>query len=249
MHQQLAAAPILELDALQRVLHRLGLLVEVFEPPVAAGSDGEEYCWLGFMPDDVVEGQGQLVPVFFATQIEYAAVAAKLDLHAPLLRISKVLSQVDDPELREIMEQAQNPASPPAQHAGKSSAQQQGSLRYFMHAFLQQKTLVWDILFASLALQLIGLVTPMLTQVVVDKVIVHHTTSTLIAVGVGLFIAAAFSGCSVISAKACSFISATVSTPTWAIVSSPILPPAFVLVRGTPSGHASSPLAWCRKHT
>lgn len=53
---------------------------------------------------------------------------------------------------------------------------------------------VWrDIVLASLALQLAGLVTPLLTQVVIDKVVVHQAGSTLAAVAVGLGIAIVFS--------------------------------------------------------
>jgi len=46
---------------------------------------------------------------------------------------------------------------------------------------------IWrDVLLASLALQIIGLATPLFTQVIIDKVVVHHTQSTLLAVGVAL---------------------------------------------------------------
>lgn len=45
---------------------------------------------------------------------------------------------------------------------------------------------IWrDVLLASLAIQLVGLITPLFTQVIIDKVIVHQTQSTLIAVAVG----------------------------------------------------------------
>jgi subfamily B ATP-binding cassette protein HlyB/CyaB len=53
---------------------------------------------------------------------------------------------------------------------------------------------VWrDILAASLALQLVGLVTPLFTQVVIDKVVVHQAQSTLVAIGVGLALSIVFS--------------------------------------------------------
>src|SRR5258705_13351876 len=46
---------------------------------------------------------------------------------------------------------------------------------------------IWrDVLIASLAIQLIGLATPLFTQVIIDKVVVHQTQSTLIMVGVAL---------------------------------------------------------------
>src|SRR5262249_43006975 len=54
---------------------------------------------------------------------------------------------------------------------------------------------VWrDVLLASLALQLIALATPLFTQAIIDKVVVHPTQSTLIAFGVAMLIFSAFSG-------------------------------------------------------
>ena len=41
-------------------------------------------------------------------------------------------------------------------------------------------------LLASLAIQIVGLATPLFTQVVIDKVVVHQTQSTLIAIAAGL---------------------------------------------------------------
>src|SRR5258706_1691913 len=43
-----------------------------------------------------------------------------------------------------------------------------------------------DVLLASLACQVVGLITPLFTQVVIDKVVVHQTGSTLIAIAGGL---------------------------------------------------------------
>jgi len=53
---------------------------------------------------------------------------------------------------------------------------------------------IWrDILLASLAIQLVGLGTPLLTQVIIDKVLVHQTLSTLTVVAVALLVFLAFS--------------------------------------------------------
>ncbi|WP_310449475.1 peptidase domain-containing ABC transporter [Sulfuritalea sp.] len=65
--------------------------------------------------------------------------------------------------------------------------------RWFIPELLRYRKVWRDILAASLALQLVGLVTPLFTQVVIDKIVVHQTQSTLIAVGVGLFLALLFS--------------------------------------------------------
>lgn len=58
--------------------------------------------------------------------------------------------------------------------------------RWFWAEFLKHKRVWRDVLLASLFIQLIGLTTPLGTQVVIDKVVVHQTYSTLIAIAVGL---------------------------------------------------------------
>ena len=58
--------------------------------------------------------------------------------------------------------------------------------RWFIPELLKHKRVWRDVLIASLIIQLLALGTPLFTQVVIDKVVVHHTQSTLIAIGVGL---------------------------------------------------------------
>lgn len=65
--------------------------------------------------------------------------------------------------------------------------------RWFVVELLKHKPIWRDVLIASLAIQLMGLATPLFTQVIIDKVVVHHTESTLIAVGVGLALFMIFS--------------------------------------------------------
>ena len=57
---------------------------------------------------------------------------------------------------------------------------------WFSKELLKHKTIWRDVLLASLAIQLVGLVTPLFTQVIIDKVVVHQTRSTLIVLGVAL---------------------------------------------------------------
>lgn len=61
--------------------------------------------------------------------------------------------------------------------------------RWFIPELLKHRRVWRDVLVASLFIQLLGLATPIFTQVVIDKVVVHRTQSTLavIAVGMGLF--------------------------------------------------------------
>jgi len=58
--------------------------------------------------------------------------------------------------------------------------------RWFWHELLKHKRVWRDVLAASLFIQLIGLTTPLFTQVIIDKVVVHQTQSTLIAIAIGL---------------------------------------------------------------
>jgi subfamily B ATP-binding cassette protein HlyB/CyaB len=58
--------------------------------------------------------------------------------------------------------------------------------RWFYPEFLRHKTIWREVLMASFAIQLMALATPLCTQIIIDKVIPHYTTSTLIVVGVAL---------------------------------------------------------------
>lgn len=60
--------------------------------------------------------------------------------------------------------------------------------RWFIPELLKHKQIWRDVFIASLIIQLIGLATPLFTQVVIDKVVVHQTQSTLIVIGVGMLI-------------------------------------------------------------
>src|SRR5204863_3675268 len=58
--------------------------------------------------------------------------------------------------------------------------------RWFWSELLKHKRIWRDVLAASLFIQLLALATPLFTQVVIDKVVVHQTTNTLIVIAVGL---------------------------------------------------------------
>ena len=55
-------------------------------------------------------------------------------------------------------------------------------LAWFVPELLRHRGVWRDVLAASLVMQLIGLAAPLLTQVVIDKVVVHHSQSTLAAI-------------------------------------------------------------------
>ena len=64
--------------------------------------------------------------------------------------------------------------------------------KWFVPELLRHRRIWREVLLASLAIQLVGLATPLFTQVVIDKVVVHQTESTLWVVGLGLAMFMAF---------------------------------------------------------
>jgi len=65
--------------------------------------------------------------------------------------------------------------------------------KWFVPELLKHKSIWRDVLLASLAIQVMGLATPLFTQVIIDKVIVHHTMNTLYVVVFALFMFMSFS--------------------------------------------------------
>lgn len=65
---------------------------------------------------------------------------------------------------------------------------------WFVPALLKHKSVWRDVILASAAIQLLALATPLFTQVVIDKVIVHQTTNTLVVIGIALIAVMAFTG-------------------------------------------------------
>jgi subfamily B ATP-binding cassette protein HlyB/CyaB len=63
---------------------------------------------------------------------------------------------------------------------------------WFVPELLKHKHVWRDVLLASLALQLVALATPLFTQAIIDKVVVHRTQSTLIAIGIAMVIFTVF---------------------------------------------------------
>jgi len=65
--------------------------------------------------------------------------------------------------------------------------------RWFIPELLKHRGVWTQVLVASLVIQLLALATPLFTQLVIDKVVVHHTESTLIVIGIGLAVFMVFS--------------------------------------------------------
>ncbi|MDQ1834355.1 peptidase domain-containing ABC transporter [Massilia scottii] len=65
--------------------------------------------------------------------------------------------------------------------------------RWFIPELMKHQQLWREVLLASLVIQLIALATPLFTQAIIDKVVVHHTQSTLIVIAIGMAVFVLFS--------------------------------------------------------
>ena len=82
--------------------------------------------------------------------------------------------------------QAEPARDPDAVAAGAAGTTHRFGFRWFVPELLKHRRVWRDVLLASAALQLVALATPLFTQAIIDKVVVHRTQSTLIAIGVAM---------------------------------------------------------------
>ena len=73
-----------------------------------------------------------------------------------------------------------------------SDTRQPFGLRWFIPEILQQKAAFRDIAIAAMAMNVLGLASPIFFQLVIDKVLVHHSVSTLWVLAAGIAIALLF---------------------------------------------------------
>ncbi|MCX9158053.1 peptidase domain-containing ABC transporter [Niveibacterium sp. 24ML] len=65
--------------------------------------------------------------------------------------------------------------------------------KWFVPELMKHRRVWRDVLLASAALQVVALATPLFTQAIIDKVVVHRTQSTLIAIAIAMAIFTVFS--------------------------------------------------------
>jgi subfamily B ATP-binding cassette protein HlyB/CyaB len=78
-------------------------------------------------------------------------------------------------------------------NAGAARQSRRFGFKWFMPELLRHKKIWQEILLASLFIQIIALTTPLFTQTIIDKVVVHHTQSTLIVIAIALVMFTLFS--------------------------------------------------------
>lgn len=85
-----------------------------------------------------------------------------------------------------------DPATDPDSEAQARQSRKFG-FSWFVPELLKHKKLWQEVLLASLVIQLIALATPLFTQTIIDKVVVHRTESTLIVIAIGMAVFTLFS--------------------------------------------------------
>ncbi|WP_413331103.1 ABC transporter transmembrane domain-containing protein, partial [Polaromonas sp. CT11-55] len=85
-----------------------------------------------------------------------------------------------------------DPAADPDSEAQARQSRKFG-FSWFVPELLKHKRLWQEVLLASLVIQLIALATPLFTQAIIDKVVVHRTESTLIVIAIGMLVFMTFS--------------------------------------------------------
>ncbi len=104
---------------------------------------------------------------------------AKLDLiETWALRLAEIAPPVED----------EGAAEPRAAPAGDAAPAKPFGFSTIWREVIQHRSIWRHVLLASLAIQVVGLGTPLLTQVIIDKVLVHQTISTLVVVAAALVV-------------------------------------------------------------
>ena len=85
------------------------------------------------------------------------------------------------------------PQAEAANDPDAAGVSQRFGFRWFVPELLKHKRVWRDVLLASAALQFVWLATPLFTQAVIDKVVVHRTESTLIAIAIAMALFMVFS--------------------------------------------------------
>jgi subfamily B ATP-binding cassette protein HlyB/CyaB len=142
------------------------------------------------LPDAVStdEGEAELVPVLIVAHDEgeltvvhpgaseprpMSLDAAAQELEAGLLMVA----ESDPPQVEQVHGED-----------AVSAARKPFGFSWFVPEIVRHKRLWRDVLLASLTIQLVALATPLFTQVIIDKVIAHHSQSTLVVLGVAMVV-------------------------------------------------------------
>jgi len=99
----------------------------------------------------------------------------------------KALGQQAQPPLL-LVSKTEPLQDPVADEEAGTQKEQAFGFSWFVPEILRHRSLWRDVLLASLSIQVVGLATPLFTQVIIDKVIAHHSQSTLMVLGVAMLV-------------------------------------------------------------
>jgi len=204
---------------LRRAAFDAALVQRAFPPPHSAVTIVEALRSLGLevalVEDDAhAIVRGPLPRLVFLRRAEPVGAAARSG-STPTTRTAGILAKVEagrvlifpagsnEPQVLPIVEfthlyaglalDAHPTAAAPADaEAERGAAASAFGFYWFVGELLRHRSIWRDVLLASLVIQLIALATPLCSQVIIDKVIVHQTTSTLVVIACALAISLLF---------------------------------------------------------
>lgn len=152
-------------------------------PAQASDAEGPE-------PDGEGVGKQRAVRLALVAQINATHV---LLFRAGSNQVSTLSHEQFDREFAGVAYQLAPAAEPIDDPDGLYRGSRTFGFRWFVPELLKHRRVWRDVLIASLFIQVLALGTPVFTQVVIDKVVVHRTQSTLIVIGIGMGLFAIFS--------------------------------------------------------
>lgn len=177
VEHQAAATPSVDNHEPLSDVHASDAQVSTDSVPVAEPVSSVEHAIMLVLKADkervLVLYAGETTPQTLSIEAFNQSTTGQVLLATPAVKAPDALGEGDDG------------LSQPAAVA-KPVAQKPFGFKWFVPELLKHQKIWREILLASLAIQLVGLATPLGTQVIIDKVVVHHTTSTLIVVAVAL---------------------------------------------------------------
>lgn len=159
-------------------LHKQAFPLIAWLAPRQGGDHGDTLATVAAVQDQVIvpalvlQADGRQVLVIEAGDAAPVTLAASAFGARFLGHVSSVTPQYD-------------PAVDPDSEAQSRQARRFG-FSWFVPELLKHKRLWQEVLLASLVIQLIALATPLFTQAIIDKVVVHHSQSTLIVLVIGM---------------------------------------------------------------
>lgn len=138
--------------------------------------------------DSAATQEAALTPALIVQHVEHTLAWVKPGQSTPET-LSLDTARMQSAPFMLLVAQAEPPIAESASRAENPVEQKKPfGFSWFIPELLRHKNIWRDILLASLAIQLVGLATPLFTQVIIDKVIAHHSESTLLVLGVALVV-------------------------------------------------------------